>query len=87
MSRGAVLRTVGPGVVGALLLLVAIGLAFLRPQIGRALAELDPGWLTITSWAGLNLVAWAALAGGAWLVGVAWQRWRRAEPEPDSSQA
>lgn len=81
-------RAIGSAVVGVLLVLLALVLAFWRPQVSRALVELDPMWLGITSWAGLRFVGWAALAGGAWLLAAAWQQWRgEPDEQPTTSPA
>lgn len=82
------MRAVGAGVGGVVLVLLAIAMAFWRPDTNRAVLGLENVLLQITSWSGLRLVAWAALAGGTWLLAVAWRTWRgEVDDEPAGARA
>lgn len=62
----------GLGAGGVLLVLLALVLAYWRPQQGQWGHDLL-GFLT---WGGVRLVSWGAVAGGAWLLVLAAQSWR-----------
>jgi hypothetical protein len=58
-----------------LLVALALVLAYWRPQQG----QLGHDLLGVLTWGGLRFVAWAAVAGGTWLLAWAWQS-GRADP-------
>lgn len=70
---------VGAGAGGVVLVLVALVLAYWRPQQGQWGHDLL-GFLT---WGGVRLVSWGAVAGGAWLLAWAWQAWRASSGRAD----
>ena len=70
------IRVVGTALAGAVLILLAVALRFWLPVLRPDPGEPGHDELWILSWAGLRVAAWGALAGGAWLVVLAWNAHR-----------